>query len=159
MDKRIGNEFWKKRASHGRAKLFESSQLLWEACHEYFAWVEANPLIEAKLVSFQGKSKLENVPHMRAMTLGGLCTFLDIDRSTWTTWRASDKDFSTICKAVDEIIREQKFNGAAAGMLNPVIIARDIGLTEKVDNVSSDGSMTPITKIERHVIYPKDRNA
>ena len=41
------------------------------------------------------------------------------------------------------MIYEQKFTGAAAGLLNPNIIARDLGLADKTDHASSDGSMSP----------------
>ena len=35
----------------------------------------------------------------------------------------------------------QKFTGASANMLNANIIARDLGLTDKKDLTSSDGTM------------------
>jgi hypothetical protein len=41
------------------------------------------------------------------------------------------------------VIYEQKFTGAAADLLNPNIIARDLGLADKQDHQSSDGTMTP----------------
>ena len=68
---------------------------------------------------------------MRAMTISGLCLFLDIDRSTWTAWK-TDNDFSSIVARVEEVIYSQKFAGAAADLLNSNIIARDLGLTDKV---------------------------
>ena len=37
----------------------------------------------------------------------------------------------------------QKFMGAAADLLNANIISRDLGLADKKDHTSSDGSMTP----------------
>lgn len=137
-----GNQFWKARTKHGRDKLFASAELLWEACQEYFEWVEDNPLYESKPFAFQGQSWIEEVPKMRAMTIGGLCLFLDIDKTTWFDW-AKQKDFSHITTRVDEVIRAQKFAGAAADLLNPNIIARDLGLADKQDHTSSDGSMTP----------------
>ncbi|MDC9826565.1 terminase small subunit, partial [Devosia sp. ZB163] len=41
---------------------------------------------------------------------------------------------------VDEIIRAQKFEGAAAGLLNPNIIARDLGLADKQELTGKGGS-------------------
>ena len=67
---------------------------------------------------------------MRAMSVISLCIFLDIDATTWRDYREK-QDFSTIVARVDEIIRTQKFQGAAADLLNPNIIARDLGLSEK----------------------------
>lgn len=137
-----GNQFWKARTKHGRDRLFADSNALWEACCEYFEWVEKNPLIEAKPFAFQGESWIESVPKMRAMTISGLCLFLDIDRSTWTDWKTVD-DFSAIVRKAEEVIYSQKFAGAAADLLNANIIARDLGLADKKDHQSSDGSMSP----------------
>lgn len=128
-----GNQFWKMRAKHGRDKLFASPELLWEACCEYFEWVAANPLWESKAFAFQGVVTIEQLPKMRAMTLDGLTLFLDIDRRTWNAWR-DQEDFSEVVMKADQVIREQKFAGAAADLLNPNIIARDLGLTEKTSN-------------------------
>lgn len=139
-----GNQFWKARAKHGRDKIFSSAEALWESCCEYFEWVEANPLWEDTVNFFQGCPTHDPIAKMRAMTIGGLCIFLDIDRSTWTAWK-SDKDFSVIVTRAEEVIREQKFVGASAGLLNPNIIARDLGLkdTSAHEHTSPDGSMTP----------------
>lgn len=138
-----GNQFWKARAKHGRDKLFASAELLLESCHEYFEWVEANPLWEYKVTQYQGIPVSMEVPKMRAMTIGGLCIFLDIDRSTWTDWK-TDKDFSAVVSQVEEVIRDQKLTGAAADLLNTNIIAREIGLSEKTESthklIQDDGS-------------------
>lgn len=140
----IGNQFWKARSKHGRNRLFASAELLWEACCEYFQWVEDNPLYEMKPFAYQGVVIQEPVAKMRAMTINGLCLFLDIDETTWRAWREVD-DFSTVVSKAEKIIYEQKFTGAAADLLNPNIIARDLGLAEKTENDhrSSDGSMSP----------------
>jgi len=103
-----------------------------DSCHEYFEWVDNNPLMEAKPFAFQGASWVESVPKMRAMTINGLCIFLGISMDTWRRWRdCEDKDFCAVIREVECIIREQKFTGAAADLLNPNIIARDLGLNDK----------------------------
>lgn len=138
-----GNQFWKARTKHGRDKLFKSPEALNEACEEYFQWVEDNPLTEGKLTSYQGANKIEDLPKMRAMTISGICLFLDIDRKTWDYWRKSE-DFSPIVARAEEIIRSQKFAGAAADLLNPNIIARDLGLTDRQDHEISGKGGGPI---------------
>lgn len=125
-----GNKFWMTRTKHGRDKLFSSPDALWDACCEYFQWVEDNPLWEVKAFAFQGVVTQEPIPKMRAMTIGGLCIFLGIGRSTWTDWK-TNKDFSAVVARAEEVMRDQKFSGAAAELLNPNIIARDLGLTDK----------------------------
>lgn len=133
-----GNQFWKARSSHGRTPKFASPDALWAACTEYFEWVEANPLKEAKPFAFQGAITIAEVDKMRAMTIGGLCIFLDIDRTTWAEY-GKKQDFSTVVTRVEETIRDQKFSGAAADLLNANIIARDLGLAERQEHTGKDG--------------------
>lgn len=138
-----GNKFWKRRTKHGRDKIFSSHEALFAACCEYFEWVESNPLMEHKVFQHQGVIVTADVPKMRAMTIGGLCIFLGINQTTWFAWRADD-DFSDVIARAEEIIREQKFTGAAADLLNPNIIARDLGLRDKQDHEHSGKGGGPI---------------
>lgn len=135
----IGNRFWELRSKHGRDKLFATPQLMWEAAVEYFKWCEDNPLIE---IDFRGK-EVEQVelPKMRAFTIQGLCLYLDCNVQYFNDFQARikentseiDKDFTAVITRIRETIYNQKFTGAAAGFLNPNIIARDLGLTDKKD--------------------------
>lgn len=126
----FGNSAWRARSSHGRKPLFKDPEQLRDACFEYFEWVEANPLIAADTVKFQGVGEVMPVPRMRAMTIIGLCNFLDIASSTWLEYK-SNTDFSSICEGVENIIYQQKLEGAAADLLNHAIIARELGLADK----------------------------
>jgi hypothetical protein len=144
-----GNQFWKNRTKHGRDRLFSSPKALWEASCEYFEWVEANPLWENKVAQFQGAVIDMPVAKMRAMTLDGLWFYLKIGNQTWYEYK-SREDFSEVITDIEQVIRNQKFTGAAADLLNPNIIARDLGLkdTSAHDHTSSDGSMTPKSAID-----------
>jgi hypothetical protein len=125
-----GNQFWKARSTHGRDAIFSDPDKMWEAAQEYFEWVEANPLKEQKV--FNGKDGIvyADVTKMRAMTIAGFCVFLGITQETWNQYRKKE-GFSEVTTRVDEIIRSQKFEGAAADLLNANIIARDLGLADK----------------------------
>lgn len=129
-DKRFGSKFWMARAKHGRDKIFQTPEILWESVLEYFEWVEANPLWEAKAFPYQGEVTIEYLPKMRAMTIIGLCLFLDITYETWMNYRAR-KDFFRVIAQAEDHIRDQKFTGAAADLLNANIIARELGLSDK----------------------------
>lgn len=135
-----GNKFWLARSSHGRKPIFENPEQLWNACCEYFEWVEDNPLFEEKLFHAAGVITKDIAYHPRPMTMGGLCIFLDIADSTWQEYRKKD-DFSAICANVDKIIYHQKFAGATAGLMNAAIIARDLGLKDKQE-VEQSGSVS-----------------
>lgn len=134
-----GNQFWKMRSKHGRDRIFSSPDALWESCCEYFEYVESNPLWESKLFSYQGEIHEGVAPKMQAMTLAGLCLFLDIDETTWRDWRTKE-DFSPVVAKADRVMYHQKFTGAAADQLNPNIIARDLGLKES-SSVEHSGSV------------------
>ncbi len=127
-----GNQFWKVRTSHGRKRKFTAATL-WKGCIEYFEWCEENPLKQEKVFHTDGRVTWANVDLMRAMTIGGLCIFLDLTQETWGQYR-KNKGFSEVVTRAEEVIRTQKFTGAAAGLLNPNIIARDLGLTDKQDH-------------------------
>lgn len=81
---------------------------------------------------------------MRAMTIRGLCLYIGIARSTWQEYCKKD-DFSAITTRVEDIIYSQKFEGAAADLLDSNIIARELGLKDKKDFSSEDGTMSPKT--------------
>jgi len=138
-----GNRFWKARATHGRSKIFSSPKQLWDAACQYFEWAEDNPLKESKLVSFQGISVIEELPLMRAMTIEGLTRFLGVNARYLTQFEFAlkietkqGKDFSTVIADIKDVIRDQKFAGASAGLLNANIIARDLGLSEKQETTT-----------------------
>jgi hypothetical protein len=133
-----GNRFWEARSRHGRKPIFATPEMLWEAATDYFAWVDDNPLYEDKLVTFQGDATHEPVAKMRAMTIGGLCIFLDISQQAWSEYRTRE-GFGEITKQIDQIIRDQKFTGAAADLLNANIIARDLGLADKQELSGANG--------------------
>jgi len=124
-----GNQFWKARSKHGRDKIFSTDKILREGCEEYFQWCEDNPLKEGRATQFQGEFVYGEVSKMRAMTIAGLCIFLDICETTWAEYRKHE-DFTAVITRVEAVIYAQKFVGAAADLLNPNIIARDLGLRD-----------------------------
>lgn len=140
-----GNRFWEERSSAGPKPIFTDPDKLWDACVEYFEWVDENPLHEAKAFAYEGSVTVEAMPKMRAMTINGLCLFLDVGLSTWAEWKKDRSDLAEVITRAEQVIYEQKFTGASAGLLVPNIIARDLGLVEKSDlnHRSSDGSMSP----------------
>ena len=135
-DKRIGNQFWKARAKHGRDKIFKTPELMLEAACDYFQWVEDNPLNKA--IVYQGAVSEDPEKLMRAMTIKGLCIYWGVNSIYLSDFvgkldleTKEGKDFNVVISTIKEIIETQKFEGASAGLLNPNIIARDLGLADK----------------------------
>ena len=129
VDRRIGNNFWTLRSdfdSEAHRKM--SPEMVLEKSQEYVSYCLTNHLMAT---DFRGKEAQEvQVPKMRAMTLTGLCMYIGISTRTWKDWRKIKK-YSLVIAQVEECMRTQKFEGAAAGLLNPNIIARDLGLVDQ----------------------------
>ena len=71
---------------------------------------------------------------MRALTLQGLCLYLDCNTVYFTHFEKDcSDDFNKVITRIREVIYKQKFEGAAAGFLNANIIARDLKLTDKTE--------------------------
>lgn len=138
-----GNKLWQMRSKDGKEPKYKPDKL-WEKAVEYFEWVEANSLQELQLFAYQGKVIEQAVPKMRAMTFDGLELFLDISHTTWNNYQKKS-DYIAVTRRIEKIIREQKFTGAAASLLNPNIIARDLGLKDE-QKIDSDVTVTVVRK-------------
>lgn len=142
----VGNEYYKLRTKDGRDCIFEKPEELANACNEYFQFVLDNPFLEASIVNRPFKKKagseegidvtetvpysIAEVPKMRPMTVEGLCNYIDIAKSTLFEYKKKN-DFSNIVTRAIQIIENHQFEGAAGGFLNPNIIARKLGLSDK----------------------------
>jgi hypothetical protein len=126
-----GNSFWKLRSKHGREKIFSTPDILWEAATEYFQWCEDNPWAEQDWVGKNGDEVKKY--HPRPFTLSGLCVYLDCSEQTIRDY-GKRNDFIEVYTRIEQIMRTQKFEGAATGFFNANIIARDLGLVDKSES-------------------------
>jgi len=134
-----GNEFWKLRSTHGRKRLFETPELMWEAACEYFQWCIDNPLLEEQIVKYKDTYEKVTISKMRPFTLQGLSRYLNCNTVYFNHFETSlagkedevSKGFSKIVTRIRETIYDQKFSGAASGFFNSNIIARDLGIADK----------------------------
>jgi hypothetical protein len=146
-----GNQFWKLRSKPGRDTVFATPELMWEAACEYFQWCEDNPFqkSEAKVVNigdYQSKVEKVKLDVLRPFTMEGLCLYLDcgivyfnhFEKALEGKTDAVSQDFKKVVTRIREVIRDQKFTGAAAGFFNANIIARDLGLKDQSD-VTTNG--------------------
>ena len=144
----LGNDFWKQRSTHGRAKIFENPDILWQAALEYFEYTKTRKWTKKDWV---GKDAVEVIRELDVpFTLSGLCIFLDIDSRTWNNYRNSCdyKDFFPIITHIENIIYTNKFEGAANGTFNANLITRDLGITEKTDLTSNGESIAAPKQLE-----------
>lgn len=128
-----GNQFWKLRSKHGRDLLFSTPELLWEAACEYFEHTDNRTWIKKDWVGKDAKEvNRESTP---PYTLRGFLLYIGANLSYWSEFKtakaANLNGFPEIIHAIEEIIYNQKFEGAAVGAFNANIIARDLGLREQ----------------------------
>jgi len=123
----VGNQFWQLRLKHGRDRIIQDPNALWEDAQEYFQWCIDNPLMET---DFRGKdAERVLIPHMRVFQKTGLA--LACGLSKWETienLKDVSEDFKDVVTRIEGIIATQKFEGASGDFLNARIIAQDLGL-------------------------------
>lgn len=128
------NDFWRQRTTVDAMAIFnkvDGSNDLYNACVEYFKWIADNPLESEKVGFSKGKVQRAIVTHPHAMTIWGISSFIGITSRTWYEWRKNRPDLKAVIEWAEEIIKQQKFSGAAAGLLNANIISRELGLADK----------------------------
>lgn len=124
-----GNQYWKLRTKHGKDKKYTVDKLQ-EESNKYFQWCQDNPLLEETILKYKDSYEKVNLSKMRPFTISGLCNYLDISVETFSKYE-KNQDYVVVVTRIRQIIYNQKFEGAAAGFLNPNIIARDLGLVDK----------------------------
>ena len=123
-----GNEWWRKRAIHGRNLIFSTPEKLWEAAVEYFEYTDSRKWIKKDWV---GKDATEVQRETETpYTISGLCIFLDCEEQTFNNYEKRP-DFLGVVTRIKRIMFTQKYEGAAVGAFNHNIISRDLGLTDK----------------------------
>lgn len=116
----------------GRPPVFDTPQEFLMAAVRYFRWIENHPLQEEKIFQYQGEIIRDEQSKMRPYTKQGLASFLRIPVSRLDSYKGrQDPEWAEAVEMVEQIMYEQKFSGAAAGLLNSQIISRDLGLAEK----------------------------
>jgi hypothetical protein len=136
-----GNELWRLAdpSNVGRPRNFETPQDLWNECVKYFEHVDSNPIIK-KTTSIGDKGSIyTETEYKRPYTWEGMYVFLNVqslDRYK------KNIVFVDILTRIKQIIYSQKFEGAAAGVFNANIIARDLGLKDNTDITSKGESIS-----------------
>ena len=121
---------------------FDNPFALWQACWEYLVWVDDNPLLSEQINVYKGKAISTPVRKKRPATLEGLLLYIGISRTAWENFK-DHVAFEECCERAELAIYVQKYEGAASGLLNPQIIARDLGLKDVREvNTNVSGELT-----------------
>ena len=118
---------------------FTTAAELRTAAMEFFQWCDDHPLLEEEVAVYQGDVTRFDKTKVRPYTLRGLAIYLNISVSRLERYRAGIPEFVLAMELIDQIIHTQKFENAAAGILNASIISRDLGLADKQELTGANG--------------------
>lgn len=141
-----GNQYWKKRARHGR-KTKLTPETLVEEFLNYIEWIESNPLYKTELVKYKEHHELVEVPVKRPYSTVGFCLYAGITFSTFLVYE-KNPDFVEATAYVRKTVESQQIEGASSGFFNANIVARLNGLVDKKE-VKQDRHSTRYTPEER----------
>lgn len=135
-----GNQFWRNIDPRklGRNPKYKTPGELWKDAVKYFEYIDGNPMETEEEIDGHNangsKTEIKIKRHKIPYTWEGLYVFIGVcDLDYYKTNEKKKEAFSGIIKHINNIIRNQKFSGASAGLFNANIIARDLGLTDKTD--------------------------
>lgn len=121
----------------GKPKYIESPERMWELFENYRSWVKENPI---RVHDFRGGMATEVfIEKERPLTLEGFsvyCFERDIIYNIHDYFGNKNKaynDYSDICRAIREIIRQDQIEGGMAGIYNPSITQRLNNLVERTE--------------------------
>ena len=110
------------------------------ACADYFEWAEQHPIKEDLVFSAKEGIRRAEGDKVRCFTKIGLCLHIGIPVGRLETYRGYGEEWQSAVELVEAVIKNQKFENAAAGMLNSSIITRDLGLADKQEHTGKDGT-------------------
>jgi len=116
----------------GRPRMYETPEDLLVAAECYFEWVEANPLYKYDVIKSGDRAGEElKIALPRPFTEIAMCHYMELTMQSYHTTYKENEVFSDVTTHLSNCIRNQKYEGAAVGLFNANIIARDLGLTDK----------------------------
>ena len=131
--------FWRKAQPGGvTPKVYETPAELWAAAVDAFEWLTTHPLKEEQLFHYKGAVKSHYARKMRPFTWEGVALLMGLHfKGLKTYW--DRPEFVEVMEYIADVIRTQKFEGAAAGFLNASLIARDLGLADRSELSGPNG--------------------
>lgn len=143
-------------------KIYLNAQQFLEDVVEYFKWVDDHPLLEEQVFQNKGAIIRADKAKMRPYTKKGLATFLGIPEGRLGSYKKRGEEWAEAVEMIEQVIYTQKFEGAAAGLLNSSIISRDLGLAEKQEVQTTVEDVTPVEEVPTehmaNLVHPDDTN-
>lgn len=93
----------------------------------YFEWAETNAIKAGETASFQGKTYEDTIHRPRVFTWAGLTLFCGVSTGIIQKWKRQP-GYMQVLDFAETVIREQKYQYAANGMINTNMIAKELGI-------------------------------
>ena len=133
-----GNEFWKLRSRHGRKKIVESPEIMLEAIYEFLEIKSNETLSKPEMIKSGDNAgaqvDLKTKDYPTIQELAHFLGFMTIQ--SWYDYK-NYKGFSEVITHAQEIIYSWKIKGAVVNAYNMSIVARELGLADKTEEVGS----------------------
>lgn len=141
----------------GEPRIFLQASEFKKAASEYFRWVDDHPLQEEQVFQHKGCIVRADKAKMRSFTKQGLASYLGIPVSRLESYKQrKDPEWREAMELIEQVIYEQKFSGAAAGLLNSSIIGRDLGLADKTELSGPEGQ--PLQQVVQYQLPSNGRD-
>jgi hypothetical protein len=113
--------------------IYGTPQDFLKAAQAYFDWCDRTPLQEEHLFHHKGAILRSDANKARPYTVKGFCLHANMKERTFNELPKRGPEWEDAHEMVAMAIYNQKFELAAAGLLNSVMITRDLGLAEKTE--------------------------
>ena len=130
-----------------KPKYIESPYAMWELFTKYVQWCKDNPVTSEDYVGGAGKKVTRT--YSRPLTMSGFRAFGHRNGVTIHHYFSNSEDsyseYRSICRAIEDEIRDYQITGGLVGLLNSSITQRLNNLTERVDQTSGGEKVNNIT--------------
>lgn len=123
----------------GKPKAIKTPEKMWELFEQFREWIEDNPLVYQEHTTTPKGPITKTIEHQRALTWQAFDSWL-LNKGIASDTRAyrqnrdgAYSEYRAVCTRINNEMYSQKFEGAASGIYNANIIARDLGLVDKKD--------------------------
>lgn len=140
-------QFWMKaRPNSGQVPAYATPAELENRIVEALNWYHSHPLKEGVAFHSRGVVTKTFVSKMRPFTFKGVALALGLTENGLLNYAKKD-GFAPVIEWLRDVIYTQKFEGAATGLLNPVIISRDLGLADKSEVSGPNGRPIEVNEL------------
>ncbi len=125
-------------------RIFKDPREMSKRFGEYVEWAADNPVKITQVGWYEGEATHTEIEKPRPLTIQGFSAFCGFGSSTYFTWRKEKPDLVPAMEWIEAAMFDQKFSGAAAGLYNATLIARELGIADKAEVTGEGGAALTI---------------